>query len=149
MKYLALSILCLSFAVFGCQGNESVYSLEFIDREDVPPLLVEIAQTPEEQQKGLMFRSSMDDNRGMIFIFNEDRQLSFWMKNTLIPLSIAYIDSRGTVKEIHPLEPYSEKPVRSRYSVRYALEVNRGYFQEQGIKIGDRIDLDQLFQQIQ
>lgn len=103
------------------------------------PLAVEIAKTENERAKGLMYRKSLDPDSGMLFIFESDRKLSFWMKNTLIPLSIAFINSDGIIKEIREMSPQSLAAIESKNFVRYALEVNRGYFKEKGIKEGDKI----------
>ena len=102
-------------------------------------LQVEIAKTPAERELGLMNRRSMPRDHGMLFIFPTDQHLSFWMKNTLIPLAIAYISSDGTIKEIHHMTPLSLEAINSYYSVRYALEVNEGEFKRLGIKPGDRV----------
>lgn len=102
-------------------------------------LTVEIAETENERSKGLMFRKSLAPDHGMLFIFESDRKLSFWMKNTVIPLSIAFINSDGIIKEIRDMSPKSLEAIESKNFVRYALEVNRGYFKENGIKAGDKI----------
>jgi uncharacterized membrane protein (UPF0127 family) len=99
---------------------------------------IEIARTEEERAQGLMYRKSLDDGKGMLFIFERDEILSFWMKNTLIPLSIAFIASDGRILEIRDMEPESLSPVRSGRSARYALEVPRGWFSRTGVKPGDR-----------
>ncbi len=104
-------------------------------------LQCEVARTEEEQARGLMFRENLPEEYGMLFIYESDRRLSYWMKDTGIPLSIAYISSDGTIKEIYDLKPFSQKEVLSRYSVRYALEVNQGYFESRNIKPGDRVEL--------
>jgi len=107
-------------------------------------LTVELALTPDQQEKGLMFRKNLGEDEGMLFVFNSDQHLSFWMKNTEIPLSIAYIASDGTIRDIFDLEPRSLAPVPSTRSVRYALEVNRGWFEKAGLREGDRIQLPEL-----
>jgi uncharacterized membrane protein (UPF0127 family) len=105
---------------------------------------VEIARADGERQQGLMYRESLADGRGMLFVFDRDQILSFWMKNTLIPLSIAYIRSDGSIVEIKDMLPRDETLVRSSRGVRYALEVPRGWFGRAGIKAGDRLLLDGL-----
>lgn len=102
-------------------------------------LHVEIAKTPAERERGLMFRKSMPDNHGMLFIFPTDQHLSFWMKNTEIPLAIAYISSDGTIREIYHMKPHSLEAIQSDHSVRYALEVNDGEFARIGAKPGDKV----------
>ncbi len=104
-------------------------------------LTVEIADERDERQKGLMERESMPDDHGMLFVFPSDQEMSFWMKNTTIPLSIAYIASDGRILEIHDLTPLSEIAVRSSRSARYALEVNQGMFDTWGVSVGDLIEL--------
>ncbi|MDR1443612.1 MAG: DUF192 domain-containing protein [Treponema sp.] len=102
-------------------------------------LRAEIARTTEERQQGLMFRKSLADGQGMLFVFDRDQILSFYMRNTLIPLSIAYIRSDGGIAEILDMRPRDETSIRSSRSVRYALEVPQGWFDRAGIKAGDRL----------
>lgn len=102
---------------------------------------VEIADTPESRKKGLMFREEMAPDQGMLFVFEEEKQVSFWMKNTEIPLSVAYISKSGYIREIHDLQPHSLNPVRSSHSVLYALELNQGVFRDKGIRPGDQVIL--------
>jgi hypothetical protein len=77
----------------------------------------------------------------MLFVFPEEEPRSFWMRNTSIPLSIAYIDADGAVVGIHRMTPYSEEPVPSRAPAKYALEVNQGEFAANGVQAGDRVEL--------
>ncbi len=126
------SILCL-----GCPGKEKLPVVTVMIGNS--SFTLEVARTPEEQRVGLMHRKKMDLDHGMLFVFSEDRRLSFWMKDTLIPLSIAYIDSTGVIRELHDMEPGSLRPIESDVSVRYAIELNRGAFSAAGARIGDRI----------
>ena len=82
------------------------------------------------------------DGTGMLFVFAKDEVLSFWMMNTPHPLSIAYIDSSGRIRDIYDMTPFSLAPVKSTVSVRYALEVPRGWFDRVKIKVGDTLVLD-------
>jgi uncharacterized protein len=104
---------------------------------------VEIADGPFEQQRGLMYRTSLGEDRGMLFVFQREQPLSFWMKNTRIPLSIAYIDSKGRITDILDMKPLDDKPPHyvSSGPVQYALEVNQGFFDEHGVKVGERVRL--------
>ncbi len=102
-------------------------------------LWVEVVSTPEVQARGLMFRESLPWNRGMLFVYEKAQHLAFWMKNTTIPLDIAFISADGMITEILPLTPLSEKTCSSRSPVLYALEVNRGWFRKKGVKVGDKI----------
>lgn len=107
----------------------------------------EIAQTEEQHRKGLMFRKTLQDGYGMIFIYKIDQVMSFWMKNTYVPLSIAFISRDGTIIDIFDMEPESTIPINSTRSVRYALEVPQGYFSRTGIKSGDKVNLESIFTQ--
>jgi uncharacterized membrane protein (UPF0127 family) len=105
----------------------------------------EIARTDEERSRGLMNRDALSDGRGMLFVFDRDQILSFWMKDTRIPLSIAYIAHDGRIIEIHTMKPLDTTPVHSARSVRYALEVPQGWFGRVGIAVGDYVlRLDEL-----
>lgn len=101
------------------------------------PVEAEVADTDESRATGMMFRSSMGENEGMLFVMDAVGPVSFWMKNTLIPLSIAYINATGVILEIHEMQPLNEESVESRFStIAYALEMPGGWFQQQGIKPG-------------
>jgi uncharacterized membrane protein (UPF0127 family) len=102
-------------------------------------LRVEVVSTPEAQARGLMFRKSLPWDRGMLFVYEKPQHLDFWMKNTTIPLDIAFISADGMITEILPLTPLSEKTRSSRSPALYALEVNRGWFKKKGVKVGHRI----------
>ena len=101
----------------------------------------ELASTQEERNFGFMERKKIPDGTGMLFIFEYDQKLSFWMKNTPHPLSIAYIDSNGIIREIYDMIPFSLSSIESTVSVRYALEVPQGWFQKNNITPGDKITL--------
>jgi uncharacterized membrane protein (UPF0127 family) len=107
-------------------------------------VVAELAIGPAEQETGLMYRTSLADGKGMLFVYHDDRRLSFWMKNTLIPLSIAYISADGTIREIHDMEPESLAAINSDHFVRYALEVPQGWFSRVGLGVGDRFDLSKV-----
>jgi hypothetical protein len=107
-------------------------------------LTAEIARTEAQRAQGYMFREEVKDGEGMLFIFERDQILSFWMKNTLVPLSIAYITHNGIIIEIYDMEPGDLNPVHSSRSVRYALEVPQNWFTRAGIGPGDRVDIQGL-----
>jgi uncharacterized membrane protein (UPF0127 family) len=102
-------------------------------------VLAEIARTDEQRRRGLMGRKSLADGEGMLFVFETDRILSFWMKDTLIPLSIAFIAYDGRLLEIHDMEAQNTRTVQSARSARYALEVPQGWFGRAGVSPGDTI----------
>ena len=113
-------------------------------REAVLP--VEIARTPEARAQGLMGRERLGANAGMLFVYEDDARRFFWMKNTLIPLSLAFIDKRGEVLEIIHLQPHRPgtriPSYRSRNKVRRVLEVNQGWFLRNGFGLGARVSLE-------
>ena len=102
---------------------------------------VEVARTPEQQQRGLMFRQSLAPDRGMIFPYDPPRAVAFWMKDTLIPLDIIFIRADGTIANIaENTVPLSLEPVPSAGAVVAVLELAGGRSAELGIKVGDRVD---------
>ena len=105
------------------------------------PLEVEIPNTDGKFRLGLMFRESLDVDKGMLFIFEEVGQHSFHMKNTRIPLDIAFVREDGIVESIKELTPYSSLPVYSDGEVLFAIEANRGWFTENNVEVGDEIVL--------
>ena len=107
------------------------------------PLNIEIPNNIRDFNLGLMFRESLDVNSGMLFIFDEVGKQSFHMTETRIPLDIAFIREDGIIDSIKPLEPFDESPVTSDGEVLCALEVNRGWFAENNVEIGDEIDIEE------
>ena len=103
------------------------------------PLKLEIPVTLTEFKLGLMFRESLDEDCGMLFVFEESSEKSFHMNHTQIPLDIAFINASGIVESIKELQPLNPVPVYSDAEVLYALEVNRGWFVENNVNIGDQI----------
>ena len=101
-------------------------------------LQVQVAQTPEQQTVGLMFRKTMGTNDGMLFIFDEPRQQCFWMKNTLLPLSVAFIGDDGSVVNIDDMKPQTLDSHCSTKPVRFVLEMNVGWFDKRGVKAGSK-----------
>lgn len=105
-------------------------------------LFIEIADTAIKRECGLMNRKHLSKNQGMLFRFNSPTFASFWMKNTYIPLDIAFLDDRGKILQIEPMAPLSTRPIYSNHQCRYAIEVNHGWFKENGITVGSKIDGD-------
>ncbi|MAW87632.1 MAG: hypothetical protein CMJ42_14005 [Phyllobacteriaceae bacterium] len=101
---------------------------------------IEVADDADERSTGLMFRTEMPDDRGMLFIFPADVRGSFWMMNTILPLDIIYVRADGTVDSIVRGEPFSLAPLRSRGMIRYVLEVKAGIAEKTGIRPGVRLN---------
>jgi uncharacterized protein len=123
--------LAASTVRIGASGGESVE----VD--------VEIADDTEEMARGLMGRTALAEDAGMLFVYPDERELSFWMKDTLIPLSIAFMDAEGRIVDIQDMKALDDTPPHytSAEPARYALEVNEGFFDERGVEVGDRAEL--------
>ena len=103
-------------------------------------LEVEIAATNQSRQRGLMHRHVMAEERGMLFVFEHAERLCFWMRNTYIPLSIAYLDKDATIIEIFDMQALDERSVCSTAPAQFALEVNQGWFERHHIQVGQRVE---------
>lgn len=102
---------------------------------------VELAITEQQRAKGMMYRTSMPENEGMLFIFDANEEQSFWMRNTLIPLDMIFINADGTIHKIHKnAVPHDTKPIFSEGDVPYVMEINGGLSDILGIAVGDRVD---------
>ena len=120
------------------QNKSELYDLNFSGVS----LEVEVAALPEERELGLMFRNSLKENEGMLFVFKEGSGQRFWMKNTRIPLDIGYLSTSGVLLEVHKAKPYDLSGVPSRsQDIKFVLELNAGGYKKLGIKIGSRISL--------
>lgn len=100
---------------------------------------VEVADDEAERNAGLMYRNFLPDDRGMLFVFPQQRQVGFWMKNTPLPLDLVFIDENGVVQGIRPGEPFSEAAITPGVPVRYVLELKRGTAARMGIEEGAEI----------
>lgn len=100
----------------------------------------EVANTDASRQSGLMFRQELPGNDGMLFVFEQPDVQCFWMRNTLLPLSIAFIADDGTIVNIDDMAPQTEDPHCAKKPVRYALEMAQGWFERHGITAGRKID---------
>jgi uncharacterized protein len=98
---------------------------------------VEVVRTPEERAQGLMGRKHLGEDEGMLFIFEKEDYHSFWMKNTLIPLSIAFLDREGKILKIADMEPLTLDSHPPPKPILYALEMKKGWFSTNGIQVGD------------
>lgn len=137
----ALAAILLGATVLlaiSCKGS----TVAFRTGSSVAVLNVEVPKTQEERQVGLMYRKSLDSDSGMLFDYGKDVSVSFWMKNTSVPLSIAFISSGGEVIAIKDMEPFSLTPVGSPEKFRYAVEANKGWFTNHGVKTGTIASID-------
>ena len=133
LVFSACSALALEF-------EEKDLSITNLDGKTIP-IRVELARSIRELSKGYMGREHIPEGTGMLFIFKRDEKLSFWMKNTPTPLSIAFINSNGEIREIRNMTPFSRESVNSSEPVRYALEVPQGWFERNNIGTGCIIKL--------
>lgn len=155
---LSRSVLCLLLWVLapsaglvafvpGCRGDEEQQqpprsTLETVQmRIGDRTFTLEIADTPETQAYGLMNRKSLPPDRGMIFVFPDEKRRSFWMRNTLIPLDILYLNEAGRVMSIAQLKAMDENGVPSAGAAKYAIELNKGMAEEVGVEVGDILDI--------
>ncbi|MBQ1998487.1 MAG: DUF192 domain-containing protein [Spirochaetales bacterium] len=129
-KIVLSSVLFLIF--ISCQ-NETKAKIMINEKT----YTVEVANTQEKRSKGLMFRKHLPENTGMLFVFSYEDYRYFYMKNTLIPLDIAFFDSQMKIVSIKQMEPLDETTVPSDKKAMYALEMNKGFFEKEKINVGD------------
>lgn len=103
-------------------------------------LRVELADTPDTRRTGLMFRRRLPEDGGMLFVFEAPSPQAMWMKNTLIPLSVAFVGADGRILNIEDMQPRTETPHPSAGDALYAIETNLGWFGKRGIRAGDRVE---------
>ncbi|HUL30404.1 MAG TPA: DUF192 domain-containing protein [Thermodesulfobacteriota bacterium] len=130
-----LFILVFSWIPYAYPQSLLRIPLYLHDRE----IWVEVAQTPEEQSRGLMGRKQLGKDEGMLFTFPTEGYHGFWMKDTLIPLSIAFIDKDGRIVWITDMKPLTLDSHVPPAPILYALEMNQGWFSSHGVKVGDRV----------
>ena len=118
--------------------------LEFIKSDkktEIKKIDIELAENDDERMQGMMYRKSMDDNKGMLFIFDREEPQSFWMKNTIIPLDIMYVNSKKEIVKIFKnTTPFSENSLPSEKPATFVVEVGGGFSDRYGIKEGDIIN---------
>jgi uncharacterized membrane protein (UPF0127 family) len=137
--FTATLMIVLTCGAFACPVENERIKLSIKGHA----LFAEVATNPTGHQCGLAFRDELASDRGMLFVYPREQVLRFWMKNTRIDLSIAYLDSEGTILEMHDMQ--SDDPYRQTISTqpaRYALEVNQGWFSKNDIKVGDKVEFD-------
>ena len=131
-KYIFL--LLLSFSVI----SEEKISIESLFSK------IEVVSNSQERKLGLMYRENLPYDNAMFFIWEYKKRQCMWMRNTYIPLNVAYLDSSGKILEIYDMVPLSDESVCSKKRVRYALEVNLNWFEDNNILVGDVLDISNL-----
>lgn len=135
VSLLAATLAWSSLA--SAQVNKDLPVVELKIKEHT--LKVEVAATAQTRTIGLMNRFSLAPNSGMLFVFPQSEPLAFWMRNTFIPLSIAYVDSKGVILNIADMQPKDETTVPSKGPAMFAIEMKQGWFKERGIAAGDKV----------
>ena len=140
------SLFCLLLALL-CGGCDSAKTVDAFGLRTVnlvvggAPLKVEVAGDEQSRAMGLMFRDSLSEDHGMLFIFDQPGQVSFWMKNTKIPLSIAFLEGDRVINEEKSMRPYDETLIQSQSDkIRYAIEVNAGWFDRHQVRSGTKVE---------
>jgi uncharacterized protein len=145
MRMLLLRVfICLTFlgasSFSQAQAREEPQSLPAVQlTSGMHMIQAQVARTPEQRNIGLMYRKSMALHEGMLFVFEEPGVQCFWMKNTLIPLSAAFIADDGTVVNIEDMKPQTLDSHCSKQPVRFVLEMNQGWFAKRAIKAGSKL----------
>ncbi len=145
--WILSGILQVLILFVGCKDNPEGKSFDTVFEIPVGAKILksEIAITASEKAKGLMFRKSLGQDNGMIFVLGTPQQASFWMKNTEIPLDIAFIAQDGTITEIKKLYPFNLNSVKSsRNDIHFCIETNAGWFAKNNVSVGDKIDMQKL-----
>ena len=139
-----LAIIVLGFFTSGTPQQLETAQIEIVKGDgDTLIYTVELARTPEEIKKGLMFRRELKKNHGMLFLFEDVEPRTFWMKNTLIPLDIIFIKPEGDILHVHPMaKPHDTTQISSLGPAKAVLEINGGEATENGIFIGDVVKYD-------
>jgi len=142
-SFLTVTFLFLYIFIYGEASSEKCTIGLTSEYGQKIHLNAEIADTSEKREKGLMFRKVLNESEGMLFVFEKEKKLNFWMKNTFIPLDIAYVDKNGIINEIYHMKPLDVSlTYNSIKPAMFALEVNVNWFSRHNIKIGSKIELN-------
>ena len=133
-SYKYIFLLFLSFSVI----SEEKISIESLFSK------IEVVSNSQERKLGLMYRENLPYDNAMFFIWEYKKRQCMWMRNTYIPLNVAYLDSSGKILEIYDMVPFSDESVCSKKRVRYALEVNLNWFEDNNILVGNVLDISNL-----
>ncbi len=137
-KFTLWGIFCFFLL---CSITSFANTLSILTQQKKINYFVEIADTPRLQRKGLMYRQSMPKDHGMLFIFDEKKPISMWMKNTYIPLDMLFVDEKGIIQHIHEnAHPLDETIITCPIPVKYVIELNAGQIKTNDIHLGDTIN---------
>ena len=141
MKHLPYGVIALLFLLMGtCAAQSPQTDLpRTVLSVGIHQIQTQVARTPEQHATGLMFRTEMPQQEGMLFEFTAPSQQCFWMKNTLIPLTAAFVDDDGTIVNLKDMQPQTTVSHCSAKPVRFVLEVNQGWFAKRGLKAGAKL----------
>ena len=135
MKQVLVFVLVL-LLIPAAQADNSILPLQISGNS----VIAEVASTPQAREQGLMYRKHLSGHHGMLFVFPGPGLHAMWMKNTSIPLSIAFIDKRGVIINITDMIPFSEEPHHAEAPATFALEMPKGWFSKRGINPGVRVE---------
>ncbi|CAN5405326.1 DUF192 domain-containing protein [soil metagenome] len=139
IRSIFIASLLLATTAFGQQEAQPTLPITSLTVKD-KSIAAEVADDNKERMTGLMFRKKLEPDSGMLFVMPRVEHASFWMRNTLIPLSVAYISPEGEILEIHDMKPLDESPIPSHFNnIAYALEMDQGWFSKNGILPSDRL----------
>ncbi len=137
-KSIALAAALLAAAAFAQEAQTNLPRVKLTAGMHV--IDAQVASTNDQRMTGLMFRKEMPQHEGMLFVFEYPSQQCFWMKNTLLPLSVAFVSDDGTIANIDEMKPQTLDSHCSVKPVRYVLEMNQGWFSKKGIKAGAKLE---------
>ena len=132
--FVAAALLCVWTTVAGAELPQITLSV------GSHKLNAEVASDDAQRSTGLMYRRMLPENRGMLFVFTDTALHGMWMKNTYLPLSVAFLDREGVIINIADMEPHAEKTHSATRPAKYALEMNHGWFKKRGVKAGDKVE---------
>jgi uncharacterized membrane protein (UPF0127 family) len=141
MKHLSFGVFALITILVGTSAAQSPQTdlPRTVLLAGIHQIQAQVARTPEQHAIGLMFRTEMPQQEGMLFEFNAPSQQCFWMKNTLIPLTAAFVADDGTIVNLEDMKPQTTASHCSAKPVRFVLEVNQGWFVKRGLKAGTKL----------
>ena len=136
-RVLLAAVALLFFSLLACSGGRLPVIGARIGGEE---FRLEVARSDAEKARGLMHRRSLGARQGMLFVYDADEHMSFWMKDTTVPLTLAFLSRDGQILQVAEMKPLSLKPVTSQWAARYVLELPLGTLDQLGVRVGDRVE---------